>query len=65
MVEVMEALRVVNKKEYLLEFSKRSNCQAAKFVKEFYPTYIKTHQIESEDTNEIQSNEEVKLIFKQ
>lgn len=59
LVEVMEALRVVNKKEYLLDFGKRSNCQAAKFVKEFYPTYINSHQIESEEASEIKSNDEV------
>lgn len=64
LVEVMEALRIVNKKEYLLEFGKRSSCQAALFVKEFYPIFIKSHQIESEIIDDTQSsNKEILRII--
>lgn len=59
LVEVMEVLKVINKREYLLEFAKRSHCHVAQFIKEFYPTYIQAHQLESVGVEESQSNDEV------
>ncbi|GAB4419103.1 MAG: hypothetical protein OHK0056_29030 [Bacteriovoracaceae bacterium] len=54
LVEAMEILRVMDKRSALLEFPKRSNCHAAKFIKDHYANYIMSHQIEAEvlDVNE-------------
>lgn len=48
LIETMEILRVIGKREALFEFTKHSNCHAAKFIKELYPKYIEAHQIEAD-----------------
>lgn len=59
LVEVMEILRVTDKRQYLMDFALRSKCQAAQFIKEFYPKYINEHQIQSDSVEAVQSNDEV------
>lgn len=59
LVEVMEILRVTDKRQYLLDFAQKSKCQAAQFIKEFYPKYINEHQIQSDSVEAIPSNDEV------
>lgn len=59
LVEVMEILRVTDKRQYLMDFANKSKCQAAQFVKEFYPKYINEHQIQSEAFETVSSNDEV------
>ncbi len=49
----MEILKLVGKREGVLEFGNRSNCHAAKFIKEYYAKYIEANQIEADlETNE-------------
>jgi hypothetical protein len=61
--ELMEILEVVNKREYLLDFARKSNCKAAKFIKATYPNYINANPINEEEvTNE---NEEVLRLTNQ
>lgn len=59
LVEVMEILRVTDKRQYLLDFAQKSKCQAAQFIKEFYPKYINEHQLQSGSVETVQSNDEV------
>jgi hypothetical protein len=63
LVEVMEILRVTNKRELLIEFGKQSNCQSAQFIKEHYPNYIKSHQIISDSPDSgLDSQEMLRII---
>lgn len=59
LVEVMEILRVTDKRQYLMDFAFKSKCQAAQFIKEFYPKYINEHQIQSDSVEAVQTNDEV------
>jgi len=60
LVEAMEILKAVNKREHLMAFAERSQTQAALLIKEFYPQFIKNHQIVStNDVNEAASNQEI------
>jgi hypothetical protein len=59
LVEVMEILKVTDKRKLLITFGQRSKCQAAQFVREFYPNYIDTHQLQTDVSSEISSNNEV------
>lgn len=59
LIEVMEILRVTDKRQYLMDFANKSKCQAAQFIKDFYPKYINEHQINSEAIETISSNDEV------
>ncbi len=59
LVEAMEILRVTDKRKYLMDFANKSKCQAAQFIKDFYPKYINEHQINSEAIETVPSNDEV------
>ncbi|MBI2519313.1 MAG: hypothetical protein HYV97_02800 [Bdellovibrio sp.] len=55
LVEAMEILRVVQKREAIFEFTRRSTCHAAKFIRDCYGKYIEANQIEAEmlDVSEV------------
>jgi predicted transcriptional regulator len=64
LIGVMEVLYHLNKRHLLLKLSERSNCQAARFIREHYADFTINHQIvvNAEAYSEKQSQELVRMI---
>ncbi len=62
LVETMEILAVTGKRESLLKFSEQSNCQAAKFIKAYYGTFLELNPVAVTEELSTPNNEEVLRI---
>lgn len=62
LVEAMEVLAVIGKRESLLKFGERSSSQAAKFVNTSYREYLKLAPVVSADSEGSINNEEILRI---
>jgi len=62
LVETMEILAVTGKRESLLKFSEQSNCQAAKFIKAQYGTFLELNPVAVTEELSTPNNEEVLRI---